>query len=153
MPQVIISPAKQMRVARDSFAPRGIPPFPRQTEQLWRELLQVERTQGREGLRKLWNVNEKLLAQNIELLGRFEPVRDEAALDDPAIAPLVSPVIMWQAAAHFHPSVTFFVNHTTAARKIQTPRAGIYFFPRPLDNGGGSGILESTIKQSFNYCL
>ena len=93
MPQVIISPAKQMRVARDSFAPRGIPPFPRQTEQLWRELLQVERTQGREGLRKLWNVNEKLLAQNIELLGRFEPVRDEAALDDPAVAALVSPAI------------------------------------------------------------
>ena len=34
MLQVIISPAKQMRIARDTFAPRGIPPFPQQTERL-----------------------------------------------------------------------------------------------------------------------
>ena len=93
MLQVIISPAKQMRVARDSFAPRGIPPFPRQTEQLFRELRRIERNEGAEGLRRLWNVNDALLAQNIELLDRFEAVRDEAVLDDPAIATLVSPAV------------------------------------------------------------
>ena len=93
MLQAIISPAKQMQVARDDFAPRGIPPFPEQTEQLWRALRRIEREEGAEGLRALWRVNDKLLAQNIELLNRFEPVRDEAALDDPAIAALVSPAI------------------------------------------------------------
>ena len=93
MLQVIISPAKQMRVARDSFAPRGIPPFPRQTEQLFRELRRIERNEGAEGLRRLWNVNDALLTQNMELLDHFEIVRDEAVLDDPAIATLVSPAV------------------------------------------------------------
>ena len=93
MLQVIISPAKQMRIARDTFAPRGIPPFPQQTERLYRELRSIERNTGKEGLRKLWQVNDALLAQNLELLERFEPVLDEAALDDPAIAALVSPAV------------------------------------------------------------
>lgn len=93
MLQVIISPAKQMRVMRDSFAPRGIPPFPEQTGRLFRELRRIERSEGAEGLRKLWKVNDALLAQNIELLDRFECVRDEADLDDPAIAALVSPAV------------------------------------------------------------
>lgn len=93
MLQVIISPAKQMRIARDTFAPRGIPPFPQQTERLYRELRSIERNAGKEGLRKLWQVNDALLAQNLELLERFEPVLDEAVLDDPAIAALVSPAV------------------------------------------------------------
>lgn len=93
MLQVIISPAKQMCVARDTFAPRGIPPFPQQTERLYRELRNIERSAGAEGLRKLWKVNDALLAQNIELLDRFEPVLDEASIGDPAIAALVSPAV------------------------------------------------------------
>ena len=93
MLQVIISPTKQMRVARDTFAPRGIPPFPQQTERLYRELRSIERSEGSEGLRKLWQVNDALLAQNLELLDRFEPLLDEADLDDPAVATLVSPAV------------------------------------------------------------
>ena len=91
--QVIISPAKQMRVERDAFAPRGIPPFPEETERLVRELRRIERTEGAEGLRALWRVNDRLLAQNIELLDRFEALRDERDLDDPALAALVSPAV------------------------------------------------------------
>ena len=68
MLQVIISPAKQMRVAADTFTPRGIPPFPERTERLVRELRDIERTQGAEGLKRLWRVNDKLLAENIERL-------------------------------------------------------------------------------------
>ena len=91
MLQVIISPAKQMRVAADAFAPRGIPPFPERTERLVRELRDIERRQGPEGLKALWRVNDKLLAENIERLHGFEPVSHEAQLDDPAVARLVSP--------------------------------------------------------------
>lgn len=91
--QVIISPAKQMRVERDAFEPRGIPPFPMQTERLYRELRRIERIEGAEGLRALWRVNDRLLAQNIELLDRFEVLRDERDLDDPALARLVSPAV------------------------------------------------------------
>lgn len=91
MLQVIISPAKQMRVAADAFAPRGIPPFPERTERLVAELRDIERRQGPEGLKALWRVNDKLLAENIERLHGFEPVSHEAQLDDPAVARLVSP--------------------------------------------------------------
>lgn len=93
MLQVIISPAKQMRVAADTFTPRGIPPFPERTERLVRELRDIERTQGAEGLKRLWRVNDKLLAENIERLNEFEPVSHEAQLDDPAVARLVSPAV------------------------------------------------------------
>ncbi len=93
MLQVIISPAKQMRVARDTFEPRGIPPFPARTERLLRALRAIEREQGPDGLKALWRVNDKLLAENIERLHGFAPVLDEAQLDDPAIARLVSPAV------------------------------------------------------------
>ncbi|MCF6413342.1 YaaA family protein [Collinsella tanakaei] len=93
MLQVIISPAKQMRVAADTFTPRGIPPFPERTERLVRELRDIERTQGAEGLKRLWRVNDKLLAENIERLHEFEPVSHEEALDDPAVARTISPAI------------------------------------------------------------
>lgn len=91
--QIVISPAKQMRVERDAFAPRGIPPFPEETARLIRELRRIERTEGAEGLRALWCVNDRLLAQNIELLNRFEVLSDERGLDDPTLARLVSPAV------------------------------------------------------------
>lgn len=91
--QVIISPAKQMRVERDAFEPRGIPPFPMQTERLYRELRRIEQEEGAESLRGLWKVNDKLLAQNIEFLDRFAPIHGEHELADPVIAALVSPAI------------------------------------------------------------
>lgn len=90
MLEVIISPAKQMRVARDAFAPRGIPPYPRETERLWRALCDIERTQGPEGLQALWGVNEKLLAENIGRLHDFAPVADVDALDAAAVTKRVS---------------------------------------------------------------
>ncbi len=90
MLEVIISPAKQMRVARDAFAPRGIPPYPRETERLWRALCDIERTQGPEGLQALWGVNEKLLAENIGRLHDFAPVADVDALDAAAVTRRVS---------------------------------------------------------------
>lgn len=93
MLEVIISPAKQMRVARDAFAPQGIPPYPRETERLWRALCDIERTQGLAGLQALWSVNEKLLAENIERLHDFVPVANVDALDDAAVARRVSAAV------------------------------------------------------------
>ena len=93
MLQVIISPAKQMRIEADAFAPRGIPPFPGKTRRLIDALRAIEREQGPAGLKALWRVNDKLLAENIERLREFEPVMDEKALDDIAVARLVGPAV------------------------------------------------------------
>ena len=93
MLQVIISPAKQMRIDADAFAPRGIPPFPEKTRCLVAALRAIEREQGPEGLKALWRVNDKLLAENVERLHAFEPVMDEAELDDAFIARLVGPAV------------------------------------------------------------
>ena len=46
MIQVIISPAKQMDVRRDAFAPRGIPPFPDETARAVEALREIERADG-----------------------------------------------------------------------------------------------------------
>lgn len=93
MLQVIISPAKQMRAAQDAFAPRSIPPFPKATERLRRELLHIEREQGADGLKALWRVNDKLLEQNIKRLHAYVPVVDEAQLDDLVVARAASPAV------------------------------------------------------------
>ena len=93
MLQVVISPAKQMRIDADAFAPRGIPPFPEKTRCLVAALRAIEREQGPEGLKALWRVNDQLLAENIERLHAFEPVTDEVELDDALIARLVGPAV------------------------------------------------------------
>lgn len=93
MPQVIISPAKQMRVAANAFAPRGIPPFPHKTARLHRELLDMRRREGDAALQRLWAVSDKLLVDNLERLERFAPVMDERQLSEAHIARLVSPTI------------------------------------------------------------
>lgn len=93
MLQVIISPAKQMEVRADAFAPRGIPPFPARTRRLVQALRDIEREQGAVGLKALWLVNDRLLAQNIERLRGFVPVMDETELDDPAVARLSAPAV------------------------------------------------------------
>ena len=93
MLEVIISPAKQMRIARDAFSPKGIPPYPTETERLWRALCAIERKTGAAGLKALWNVNDKLLAENIERLHAFIPVADERALDEPAVAAVASAAV------------------------------------------------------------
>ena len=59
MLQVIISPAKQMQVARDGFAPRGIPPLSEKTAHVMDALRTIEREQGSEGLQALWGINDR----------------------------------------------------------------------------------------------
>ena len=93
MLQVIISPAKQMEVRADAFAPYGIPPFPGKTAHLLEALRDIERERGAAGLKELWRVNDRLLTENMERLHAFEPVEDERQLDDPAIARLVGPAV------------------------------------------------------------
>ena len=93
MLQAIISPAKQMEIDADVFAPEGIPPFPEETCRLYKELLRIERVEGAGGLKALWKVNDRLLAENINRLHLFMPVMDEQVLDDPAVASLVGPAV------------------------------------------------------------
>lgn len=93
MIQVIISPAKQMTVDNDAFAPRGIPPFPERTERVVRALNDIERTQGTAGLKALWGVSDKLLAENVERLHGFSHVSGAEQLAQPQASRLLSPAI------------------------------------------------------------
>lgn len=77
--QIIISPAKQMHPATDAFAPQRAPRFPRETERLHQALLDIERTEGPQGLQRLWSVSDRLLQENLELLHRFAPEEDADA--------------------------------------------------------------------------
>lgn len=94
MLQVIVSPAKQMRAAQDTFEVQGIPPFVRETAQLHHALLDIERTEGDSGLQALWNVSDKLLAPCLDILHEFEPILGNGDLADPDIARRISPAIM-----------------------------------------------------------
>lgn len=91
MLHVIISPAKQMRARSGSFAARGIPPFPAQTQLLHQRLLDLERQEGAQAIQELWSVSDRLLAQNLDHLHAFAPLLDEDGLQDPALSRLVSP--------------------------------------------------------------
>lgn len=94
MLQVIISPAKQMRVAQDAFSAQGTPPFTHQTARLHQALLSIESKDGASGLQALWNVSDKLLASCMDTLHEFAPVLCEADLVDSVIARRVGPAIM-----------------------------------------------------------
>ena len=94
MLQVIISPAKQMRVAQDAFSVQGIPPFAHQTARLHQALLSIESKGGAGDLQGLWNVSDKLLASCMDTLHEFTPVLREADLADSVIARRVSPAVM-----------------------------------------------------------
>ena len=94
MLQVIISPAKQMRVAQDAFSVQGIPPFAHQTARLYQALLSIESKGGAGDLQGLWNVSDKLLASCMDTLREFAPVLREADLVDSVIARRVSPAVM-----------------------------------------------------------
>lgn len=93
MIQVIISPAKQMSVDNDAFAPRGIPPFPERTERVVCALNDIERTQGTAGLKALWGVSNKLLAENVERLHGFSHVSGAEQLVQPQVSRLLGPAI------------------------------------------------------------
>lgn len=93
MLQVIISPAKQMQVARDGFAPRGIPSLSEKTSHVMGALRAIERDRGSEGLRALWGVNDKLLTENMERLHRYRDIADASSLGNSELSRLVSPAI------------------------------------------------------------
>ncbi len=93
MLQVIISPAKQMGVARDGFVPRGIPPLSEKTARVMAALRSIERRRGSEGLRALWGVNDGLLVENVERLHRYRDIADTGSLGDAELSRLVSPAI------------------------------------------------------------
>ena len=93
MIQAIISPAKQMDVRADAFAPRGIPPFPDETARAVEALREIERTDGPEGLQRLWGVSDKLLSENVERLHEFRPIMEAGELDLPEAAVRVGPAI------------------------------------------------------------
>lgn len=94
MLQVIISPAKQMRAARDAFEVLGIPPFVHETARLHRALLDIERNEGSGGLQALWNVSDRLLTTCLDTLHEFMTVLSDADLADPDIARRISPAVM-----------------------------------------------------------
>lgn len=91
MLQVIISPAKQMRVCASAFAAQGIPPYPQRTATLHQHLLQIEHQDGKDALQALWSVSDRLLQQNLDRLHAFEPLMDAGDLNNPELARLVSP--------------------------------------------------------------
>lgn len=93
MLQVIISPAKQMRVCTNTFAAQGIPPYPRRTKTLHQRLLDIERNDGAGALQALWSVSDKLLQQNLDRLHAFKPLMDAGDLKDPKLARLISPAV------------------------------------------------------------
>ena len=94
MLQVIISPAKQMRVVQDTFSVQGIPPFAHQTARLHQALLGIEREDGAAGLQALWNVSDRLLTTCLDTLHEIMPVLSDADLADPDIARRISPAVM-----------------------------------------------------------
>ena len=94
MLQVIISPAKQMRAAQDTFEVLGIPPFAHETARLHRALLDIERNEGSGGLQALWNVSDRLLGPCLNTLHEFEPILKNDDLDNPALACRLSPAVM-----------------------------------------------------------
>lgn len=94
MLQVIISPAKQMRVVQDAFSVQGTPPFAHQTARLHQALLGIEREDGAAGLQALWNVSDRLLTTCLDTLHEFMPVLSDADLADPDIARRIFPAVM-----------------------------------------------------------
>ena len=82
-----------MQVARDGFAPRGIPPLSEKTAHVMDALRTIEREQGSEGLQALWGVNDKLLAENLERLHSYRDIADANLLGDAELSRLVSPAI------------------------------------------------------------
>lgn len=60
--KIILSPAKQMNMDRDSLEPLGLPVFMEQSE----EILAWLRERTYEELKKLWKCNDKIAEQNFE---------------------------------------------------------------------------------------
>lgn len=65
--KILISPAKKMRVQRDSIAPRHLPQYLSETE----ELLSWLRACSYPELKALWGCNDKLTAENVARLAEM----------------------------------------------------------------------------------
>lgn len=92
--QIVISPAKQMRIENDAFSPAGIPPFPHKTVRIIQELIDIEADQGEQALKTLWNVSDRLLAESLETLHRFQPVKHPGDLLQASISTNISPALL-----------------------------------------------------------
>lgn len=90
MLQIIISPAKQMQIEEGGMPYKGIPPFPDKTRRLYEALISIEKNDGKEALKKLWNVSDRLLKQCMDTLHSFIPISDERALSNASISPYIS---------------------------------------------------------------
>lgn len=101
MPQVIISPAKQMRIDADAHAVRGISPHPEKTARLIHVLKQLLHERGPQALQALWRVSDALLAENLERLDALAPLLDAAQLGDPACARRVGPALFSYVGAQY----------------------------------------------------
>lgn len=101
MPQVIISPAKQMCIDADTHAARGISPYPEKTARLIRTLKQMLHERGPQALQALWRVSDALLAENLERLDALEPLLDAEQLDDPVCARRVGPALFSYVGAQY----------------------------------------------------
>ena len=66
--QIIISPAKKMRMDTDSFAWRDMPAFLHRTEVLFSRLKEL----SYEELKSLWKCNDKIAAQNVERISTLD---------------------------------------------------------------------------------
>lgn len=66
--RIILSPAKKMRIDRDSLRIQGMPVFLSQTE----EILTWLRSKSYEELKTLWGCNEKIASQNAERLEHMD---------------------------------------------------------------------------------
>lgn len=135
MLQVIISPAKQMRAAQDTFEPQGIPPFPRETKRLHNALLDIERIEGADGLQNLWGVSDRLLVSCLDVLHAFAPVTDADTLRIPNIARHVSPAIMSYRGIQYQ-SMAPTVMQTSELRWLESHLwilSGLYGCVRPFD--------------------
>lgn len=70
--QIIIAPAKKMRVDVDSFAPKALPRFLSKTQQLQ----QVLQSMSHQALKTLWGCSEPIAAQNIQRLQEMDLLRN-----------------------------------------------------------------------------
>ena len=119
--RIILSPAKKMRVDTDGLAPRSLPVFLPQAEEILHWL------QARTGaeLKKLWACNDAIAAENIARLERMD-LRDKARLT-PAILSYVG--IAYQ---YMGPEV-FEDRHFDYVQEHLRILSGFYGVLKPMD--------------------
>ncbi|MDY2777857.1 MAG: YaaA family protein, partial [Collinsella sp.] len=135
MIQIIISPAKQMSSGHDGFETRGVPPFPDKTREVVRALGDIERDRGAQGLKELWHVSDKLLAENVERLhGLMRAIGTQRA--DGSMAPGASAPALFSYIGIQYRSIAPDVLDGASLEWLQERLwilSGLYGCARPLD--------------------